>query len=78
LIHAFNWKKLSVCAALGYRWNGRRCRLWFQTRPGNRNDAGPIVFFGELKKHLRGQKAILIWDGLPAHQSREMKLYLES
>jgi len=34
LIHAFNWKKMSVCAALGYRWDGRRCRLWFQTRPG--------------------------------------------
>ncbi len=33
LIHAFNWKKLSVCAALGYRWDGQRCRLWFQTSP---------------------------------------------
>ena len=32
----------------------------------------------DLKKHLRGQKAILIWDGLPAHKSREMKQYLES
>jgi hypothetical protein len=20
LIHAFNWKKVSVCAAIGYRW----------------------------------------------------------
>jgi len=37
LIHAFNWKKMSVCAALGYRWDGRRCRLWFQTRPGSYN-----------------------------------------
>jgi transposase len=32
----------------------------------------------DLKKHLRGQKAILIWDGLPAHKSRKMKQYLES
>jgi putative transposase len=32
----------------------------------------------DLKKHLRGQKAILIWDGLPAHKSRSMKQYLES
>jgi putative transposase len=30
-----------------------------------------------LKKHLRGQKVILIWDGLPAHKSRKMKQYLE-
>jgi putative transposase len=32
----------------------------------------------DLKKHLRGQEAILIWDGLPAHKSRKMKQYLES
>ena len=34
LVYAFNWKKLSISAALGYRWDGKRCRLWFQTRPG--------------------------------------------
>ena len=32
----------------------------------------------DLKKHLHGQKAILIWDGLPAHKSKKMKQYLES
>ena len=78
LIHAFNWKKLSVCAALGYRWDGRRCRLWFQTRPGSYNTESLMGFLKDLKKHLRGQKAILIWDGLPAHKSREMKAYLDS
>lgn len=78
LVHAFNWKKLSICAALGYRWDGQRCRLWFQTKPGSYNDESLIGFLGDLKKHLRGQKAILIWDGLPAHKSREMKQYLES
>lgn len=78
LIHAFNWKKLSVCAALGYRWDGKRCRLWFQTKPGSYNDESLIVFLRAVKKHLRGQKAVLIWDGLPAHKSRKMKQYLES
>ncbi len=78
LIHAFNWKKLSVSAALGYRWDGARCRLWFQSKAGSYNDESLICFLRELKKHLRGQKAILIWDGLPAHKSRRMKQYLES
>ncbi|WP_420236998.1 transposase [Telmatobacter bradus] len=32
----------------------------------------------DLKRHLRGQKVILIWDELPAHMSRKMKQYLES
>jgi transposase len=78
LIHAFNWKKLSICAALGYRWDGKRSRLWFQTRPGSYDTASLIAFLKDLKKHLRGQKAILVWDGLPAHKSREMQQYLES
>ena len=29
-----NWKRLSVAAALAFRWDGRRTRLYFQTRPG--------------------------------------------
>ncbi len=78
MIHAFNWKKLSISAVLGYRWDGQRCRLWFQTRPGSYNDESLIAFLRDLKQHLRGQKAILIWDGLPAHKSRKMKQYLES
>ena len=50
LVHAFNWKKLSISAALGYRWDGKRCRLWFQTRPGSYNDERLIVFLRDLKK----------------------------
>ena len=50
LIHAFNWKKLSVCAALGFRWDGQRCRLWFQLRPGSYNASSLIDFLRHLKK----------------------------
>ncbi len=78
LTHAFNWKKLWVCAALGHRWDGRRCRLWFQTRPGSYNAASLIGFLKDLKRHLGGRKAILVWDGLPAHKSREMQDYLQT
>lgn len=76
LIHAFNWSKLSVCAALGYRWDGRRSRLFFQTREGSYNSASLIEFLEDLKRELRGQKAILVWDGLPAHKSKVMQEYL--
>jgi putative transposase len=78
LVYAFNWKQLSISAALGYRWDGKRCRLWFQTQPGSYNDERLIAFVRDLKKHMHGQKATLIWDGLPAHKSRKMKEYLES
>jgi hypothetical protein len=73
-----DWKKLSISAALGVHRDGKRSRLWFQTQPGSYNDACLIAFVRDLKKHLRGQAAILIWDGLPAHKSWKMKKYLES
>jgi len=78
LIHAFNWKKLSLCAALAYRWDGKRSRLYFQTRPNNYNAESLRAFLQDLRRHLRGQRATLVWDGLPAHKSRIMQDYLRA
>ncbi len=78
LIHAFNWKKISVAAALAYRWDGKRCRLYFQTRPDSYNAESLIAFLKDLRRHFRGRRVILIWDGLPAHKSRIMKEYLHT
>jgi transposase len=76
LIHAFNWTKMSICAAIGYRWDGRRSRLFFQTRNGSYNSESLVAFLQDLRRELRGQKATLVWDGLPAHKSRMMTEYL--
>jgi hypothetical protein len=78
LIHAFNWKKLSICAALAYRWDGKRSPLYFQTRPDNYNADRLRAFLQDLRRHLRGQRATLVWDGLPAHKSRIMQDYLRA
>ena len=64
LIHAFNWKKLSICAALAYRWDGSRSRLYFQTRSGSYDSESLMGFLKDLRRHLRGKRAIMIWDGL--------------
>lgn len=56
LIHACNWKQLSLSAVLAYRWDGKRCRLYFQTRPGSYNAQSLIVFLRDLRRHLRGQQ----------------------
>ena len=76
LIHAFNWQKMSIGAVLAYRGDGRRARLWFQLKSGSYDSAGLVGFLEELKRELRGQKVILVWDGLPAHKSRLMQAYL--
>jgi transposase len=78
LIHAFNWSTISVCAAMGFCWDGRRSQLFFQTRKGSYNSESLIAFLQDLSRHLRGKKAILVWDGLPAHKSQKMKEYLHS
>lgn len=78
LIHAFNWGKISVASALAYRWDGRRSRLYFQTRPGSYGAESLILFLKDLRRHFRGQQVILVWDGLPAHKSRILQTYLQS
>jgi len=76
LIHSFNWSKISISTVLGYRWDGGRSRLFFQTRKGSYNTESLIAFLEDLRRELRGKKVILVWDGLPAHKSRAMQDYL--
>ena len=77
LTHPFRyWERLSVAAALAFRWDGHRSRLFFQTRPGPYTAAALIGFLRQLKRHFRRRRVILLWDGLPAHRSRRMREYL--
>jgi transposase len=76
LEHFFNWKKLSISAVLCYHWNAEATKLFFQTREGSYDTKSLIEFLEGLRHELHGQKVLLIWDGLPAHKSLEMKSYL--
>jgi putative transposase len=67
---------MSITAALAYRWDGKRARLYFQMKPDSYDGTSLIGFLKDLKKHFRRQPVILIWDGLPAHRSREMQEFL--
>lgn len=73
-----NWKRLSIAAALAFRWDGRRSRLYFQTRPGTYTDGTLITFLRTVKRHFRGQRVVLIWDGLGAHKSGRMMRHLHA
>jgi len=67
---------MSISAALAYRWDGKRARLYFQMKPDSYDGTSLIGFLKDLKKHFRGRPVILIWDGLPAHRGREMQEFL--
>lgn len=71
-----SWQRLSVAGALAFRWDGRRSRFYFQTCAGPYAAPALIRFLRQLHRHFRGQRVILIWDGLGAHTSRLMRAYL--
>lgn len=78
IVHAFNWQKLSVAAALGYHWGGQRSRLFCRTRPGSYDAASLIGFLRAFQRERPGRRCLLIWDGLPAHKSRLMQAHLRA
>jgi len=71
-----HWDKTSVAAALGFRWDGKKTRLFARTKKDSFNTASLIDFLKQLKGFVRGQRVILIWDHLPAHRSRDMSQFL--
>jgi transposase len=78
LVHPFNWKKASMAAALCYGARGGGAQLAFHVRAGNYDTDSLIEVLGELRRFLGGEKATLLWDGLPAHRSTAMRAWVAS
>ena len=76
LTHPFNWKKASMAAALCYGVRGGGAQLAFHVTAGNYDTDILIEVLGELRRFLGGEKATLLWDGLPAHRSKAMRAWL--
>jgi DDE superfamily endonuclease len=74
----FNWKKASMAAALCYGVRGGGASLGFHLQTGNHNTDSLIQVLAELRRFLGGEKATLLWDGLPAHRSRAMHAWLNT
>ena len=78
LTHPFNWKKASMAAALCYGVRGGGAQLAFHITAGNYDTDTLIEVLGELRRFLGGEKATLVWDGLPAHRSKAMRAWLNT
>jgi DDE superfamily endonuclease len=76
LTDPFNWKKASMAAALCYGVRGGGAQLCFHVTAGNDDTDTLIEVLCELRRFLGGEKATLLWDGLPAHRSRAMRAWL--
>ena len=74
--HHFNWKRASMAAALCYGSRGGGAQLAFHHQADAYNTDTLIQALDQLRIFLGGQKATLLWDGLPAHRSLAMGAWL--
>jgi hypothetical protein len=74
--HHFKWKRVSMAAALCYGSHGGGARLAFHHQVDAYDTETLIGALSELRGFLGGQKATLLWDGLPAHRSKAMRAWL--
>jgi transposase len=74
--HHFNWKRTSMAAALCYGSRGGGASLAFHHQVDAYNTNSLIGALDQLHRTLGGEKATLLWDGLPAHRSKTMQAWL--
>jgi DDE superfamily endonuclease len=65
-----------MAAALCYGSHGGGTQLAFHHQVDAYDTDSLIQALGELRRLLGGQKATLLWDGLPAHRSKAMAAWL--
>jgi DDE superfamily endonuclease len=76
LRHRMAWKKASMAAALGYWPDGTKARLCFHLQPDAYDTDSLIGVLEQLAGFYRGQRVVLLWDGLSAHWSYKMRAHL--
>jgi transposase len=67
-----------MAAALCYGVRGGGAQLCFHVTVGSYDTERLIEALGELRRFLGGEKATLLWDGLPAHRSTAMHTWLNN
>jgi len=67
-----------MAAAICYGVRGGGAQLAFHVTAGNYDTDRLVEVLKELRRFLGGEKATLLWDGLPAHRSTGMRNWLNS
>jgi hypothetical protein len=74
--HRFKWQRASMAAGLCYGSLGGGAQVAFHHQQGAYDTTTLIGALEGLRRFLGGQKATLVWDGLPAHRSHVMRAWL--
>ena len=67
-----------MAAALCYGVRGGGAQLCFHVTAGNYDTDRLIEVLTELRRFLGGEKATLLWDGLPSHRSTAMRDWIRT
>jgi DDE superfamily endonuclease len=78
LRHRMAWKRASMAAALGYHPDGSRARLCFHLQQDAYDTDSLIMVLEQLAGFYRGQRVVLLWDGLSSHWSYKMRAHLDT
>jgi transposase len=78
LRHRMAWKKASMAAALGDHPGGTKARLCFHLQPDSYDTDRLIGVLEQLAGFYRGQRVVLVWDGLRARWSSKMRAHLDA
>jgi transposase len=71
-----SWKKLTLSGVIITDAKGTHPRLFLRSIAGNMNTEETLKFLNDLKRHMRGKKLLLIWDGLPAHRAKVVQAWV--
>jgi transposase len=72
------WKRASMAAALGYWPDGSKARLCFHVQQDAYDTDSLIGVLEQLAGFYRGQRVLLLWDGLSSHWSYRMRAHLDA
>jgi hypothetical protein len=80
LRHRCNWKRASMAGALGYHASDptRGPRLCFHVRKDSYDTVSLIEVLTQLGAFYAGEQVVLLWDGLSAHWSHDMRAFIDS
>jgi DDE superfamily endonuclease len=67
-----------MAAVLCYGIRGGGAQLCFHVTAGSYDTGSLIQVLQGLRRFLGGEKATLLWDGLPAHRSAAMRAWLHT
>lgn len=76
---AGGWKNRTVIGTIVTDARGKRKPLLYALIRRRAVRSTDMIFYvKQLRRHFRNRKLILLWDGLPAHTSRETHHFLET